>query len=142
LEDEFVDELTLRVDHEGDEPMTVTAHVWAERQYVQFVWEPTRVETGEQTVRIERDGRPRGNRRVASAGLGRKHLRLAPGRKLPRFLLLTKAPKYSLRTMSKTIERWCFMRKWVSGQNRSGVVKHSVEHRNDISDQFATQQYA
>jgi hypothetical protein len=54
-EDGAVDELTLRVDYEGDEPATVTAHVWSERQHVQFAWEPTRVEIepGEQTIHIE-----------------------------------------------------------------------------------------
>jgi hypothetical protein len=50
-----VGELTLQIDYEGDEPVTVTAHVWSERQHVQFAWEPIRVEIapGEQTVRLE-----------------------------------------------------------------------------------------
>jgi hypothetical protein len=54
-EDGVVDELTLRTDYEGDEPVTVTAHVWSERQHVQFAWEPTRVRVvpGEQTVHLE-----------------------------------------------------------------------------------------
>jgi hypothetical protein len=54
-EDGAVAELTLRVDDEGDEPATVTAHVWSERQHVQFAWEPTRVRVvpGEQTVHLK-----------------------------------------------------------------------------------------
>lgn len=46
--------LTLAVEYDGTQPVTVTPHVWSSKQHVQFPWQPESIqlEPGRQVVHI------------------------------------------------------------------------------------------